>query len=376
MPAPLIGDDLTRRAARRRAVLAAAARVDAPAGRRPWSAEPAHAGWPAAARRMSSRRTGRRLRRTIPPPPRELPATPTGCPPRRRAGPEGCEPGAVRVAALAAAALVVTPAAGPGRRGHRRAAAGAGRAGAPATRARSRSCARVDRVDGRPVDSRGALRGARRRAPGAAARRSPPARFAGAGGRRPAGAGAGDPRRAALPRLGVPGPFHGAPAAELGHLLRPAQPGVRWLERAAFPGPRVVVWLVLAALVGAGAAVVARRALTRRLGAPRRRPPRLARGRATTRTARAAGGRRPRRPATSRPRCGCASAPGCCGSTRAAAIEFRPSITTHEVRRTLRSDDFDALPRRSTTWSTAAAPPDGDDLAAARERWPEVVAGG
>ena len=55
------------------------------------------------------------------------------------------------------------------------------------------------------------------------------------------------------------------------------------------------------------------------------------------------------------------------------AIEFRPSISTYEVRRALRSDDFDALAATFDDVVYGGRPPATDDLAAARERWPRVV---
>ena len=57
------------------------------------------------------------------------------------------------------------------------------------------------------------------------------------------------------------------------------------------------------------------------------------------------------------------------------AIEFRPSISTFEVRRTLHDDDFDALAATFDDVVYGGRPPAPDDLAAARERWPRVVKG-
>jgi hypothetical protein len=54
-------------------------------------------------------------------------------------------------------------------------------------------------------------------------------------------------------------------------------------------------------------------------------------------------------------------------------IEFRPSISTFEVRRALRDDDFDALASTFDDVVYGGRPPRPGDLAAARERWPRVV---
>ena len=55
------------------------------------------------------------------------------------------------------------------------------------------------------------------------------------------------------------------------------------------------------------------------------------------------------------------------------AIVFRPSISTVEVRRALRSQDFDSLAATFDDVVYGGRPPDGEDVAAARERWPAVV---
>ncbi len=55
------------------------------------------------------------------------------------------------------------------------------------------------------------------------------------------------------------------------------------------------------------------------------------------------------------------------------AIEFRPSISTYEVRRALHSEDFDALAATFDDVVYGGRPPEDEDLAAARERWPAVV---
>ena len=52
---------------------------------------------------------------------------------------------------------------------------------------------------------------------------------------------------------------------------------------------------------------------------------------------------------------------------------FRPSISTVEVRRALRSQDFDSLAATFDDVVYGGRPPEGEDVAAARERWPAVV---
>ena len=54
------------------------------------------------------------------------------------------------------------------------------------------------------------------------------------------------------------------------------------------------------------------------------------------------------------------------------AISFRPSISTHEVRRALRSEDFDALAATFDDVVYGGRPPQDEDVERrARERWPE-----
>ncbi len=57
------------------------------------------------------------------------------------------------------------------------------------------------------------------------------------------------------------------------------------------------------------------------------------------------------------------------------AIVFRPSISTHEVRRALRSDAFDALAATFDDVVYGGRPPSDADVAAARDRWPAIIKG-
>ena len=58
---------------------------------------------------------------------------------------------------------------------------------------------------------------------------------------------------------------------------------------------------------------------------------------------------------------------------RRGAIEFRPSISTHEVRRAVRSEDFDRLASTFDDVVYGGREPLADDVQEARERWPAVV---
>ena len=238
-------------------------------------------------------------------------------------------------------------------------------------RRRSRELRAVDSVDGR----RGRRRAARCAARAASARRAAAAaRGAVRGGAARRATRARDARdvlaEARFHETSVPGPFRGMhrlarrPAAVAGcsDWLDDLIPGgaLGRLDRARGARSPCVALVRRAALADA-------RASARRPQAERRR----GRGRATrTRGRSTAAPTRPRPPATSRPRCGCASAPGLLRLDERGAIEFRPSISTYEVRRALRSDDFDALAATFDDVVYGGRAPEADDVAAARERWP------
>ena len=169
---------------------------------------------------------------------------------------------------------------------------------------------------------------------------------------------------------GVPGPFRGL-LDRLARLVPSFRAPLQWLDDL-LPGGRSIVWIVLAAGFAAISALVCRRVLTRRV-------------RASTEAASAALPARDDPKALERR----AAAAEAAGDLEAAlrlrfragllrldargAIDFRPSISTHEVRRALRSEDFDAL---ASTFDDVvyggrrAEPP---DVLAAREGWPAVV---
>jgi hypothetical protein len=224
----------------------------------------------------------------------------------------------------------------------------------------------VDRVDGHPVDLAAALRGAS----GSALRQRLSVLAAA-----PAAAAGGDPRADARDILsqrrftgtGVPGPFRG--------LLDWLGTGVRKLLDAIdglVPGPRGIAWLAIALVIVALAAIGARRTLTRRVRAA---------------TAAAAAAAPPRDTARDLERQ--AEAAEAAGDLAAAlrlrfragllrldergAIEFRPSISTYEVRRTLRSTDFDALAGDFDEVIYGGRPAALEDVLASRRRWPAVL---
>ena len=112
----------------------------------------------------------------------------------------------------------------------------------------------------------------------------------------------------------VPRPFAGL-LRWLGDRVQPVADFIDDLA-ARIPGGRPVVFLILSALVllAAGASRAARSGAAR---PPPCAPPAPAPPRATIRRRSSARPTAPRRPASGRPRCACASAQGCCGSTRA-----------------------------------------------------------
>ncbi len=229
----------------------------------------------------------------------------------------------------------------------------------------------VDRVDGRPVDVAGALR--RARGPELGARLRTLAEDAGGGS--PA---AGDPRADARDVLSeqrfrqshVPGPFRGL-IDRLGRWLPSFRGPLDWLDDL-LPGGRPIVWLLLGGLVAGLAAALSRRVLARRVRAAKEA---------------AAEALPPRDDARALERQ--ADAAEAAGELEAAlrlrfraglirldahgAIVFRPSVSTREVRRALRSHDFDALAGTFDEVVYGRRPAEHDDVEAARERWPSVV---
>jgi hypothetical protein len=231
---------------------------------------------------------------------------------------------------------------------------------------------RVDAVDGRPMDVAGALRGARGEELEerlAQLAQSLPQR---------AGQAAGDPRAQARDVLAegrfhgssVPGPFRGL-IDWLEGLVPDFDGWLDWLDDV-LPGGRSVVWAVLGGVLAGIVWWVARRFLNRRVraaaeaagaaAAPVEDPRALER---QAEAAEAAGDLE--RALRLRFRAGLLRLDA------RGAIVFRPSISTFEVRRALRSDDFDSLAATFDDVVYGGRPPEGSDVAAARERWPAVV---
>ena len=234
----------------------------------------------------------------------------------------------------------------------------------PAALARLRG---VDRVDGRRYDVRGALQGARGLDRRLRVLAQPAA---------PAAAPAAEARAQARDILSqprftgtrVPGPFHGL-IDWAGHRVRKIG---NWLDDV-LPGGHGVVWIALAALVAALAVVVARRTLTRRVReateAARASVPPSDDARALERRAAAAEAAGDLQAALR-----LRFRAGLLRLDERGAIEFRPSISTSEVRRRLGSPDFDVLALDFDEVVYGGRPAASADLDSARRRWPEVVA--
>jgi hypothetical protein len=163
----------------------------------------------------------------------------------------------------------------------------------------------------------------------------------------------------------VPGPFR-----SLFDRLADLIPSFGWLADL-LPGGGPVVWSVLAAILAAVATVVARKLLSRRVSAAQQA---IAHERAE---------QDPRtldRQADEAERAGDLETAlrlrfraGLLRLDRRGAIVFRPSISTREVQRTLRSDAFDGLAATFDDVVYGGRAPAPADVDAARRDWPEVV---
>ena len=279
-----------------------------------------------------------------------------------------------RLATLAAAGLVLLAAVGPAP-AHAEAvnsaelrALAAAAAADPATLARLR---RVDRVDGRPADVAAALRGASGAELEArlAALAEQPARAA---------PRAGDARRQAREILAgrrfsgarLPRPFRGV-LERLADWLAPLVGLIPALDDI-LPGGRPVVWALIALAVAAAAAAVAARTLRRRTaGAARRAPPARAAEddpEALERSARAAAARGEHELALR-----LSFRAGLARLDRRGTIELRPSLSTSEVARALRSPDFDRVAARFDEVAYGGRHAAAGDVDAARTAWAAVL---
>jgi hypothetical protein len=168
----------------------------------------------------------------------------------------------------------------------------------------------------------------------------------------------------------VPGPLRGL-IEWLDDRLDDLSVPLDWLDDV-LPGGRSVVWTVLGGVLAGIVWWVARRVLTRRV--------RAAKEAAGSAAAPVDDPRALERQADAAEAAGDLETAlrlrfraGLLRLDARGAIEFRPSISTFEVRRALRSEDFDALASTFDDVVYGGRPPQGADVAAARERWPAVV---
>ncbi len=238
---------------------------------------------------------------------------------------------------------------------------------------------RVDRVDGRPADVGAALRGADGKEAAARLGQLEPA----AGPPAPGGA---SPRDRAQELLrdrryrgtDLPRPFAGA-LKWIGDRLRPVGDAVEDAYRAVvrvFPGGSLGVWILLALVVAALAALVGRQAVRRRAAA----------GGTRTGAATGAGAERPRdleRAADEAERAGrweeavrLRFRAGLLRLDERQVLEYRPSLTTGEVAETLRLESFDRVGARFDAVAYGGEPAGPEDAEAARREWAEVLAAG
>jgi hypothetical protein len=232
----------------------------------------------------------------------------------------------------------------------------------------------VDRVEGRPMDVRSALRGADADEAAERLAQLEPSSDAGA---------ADGPRDRAKEVLSsrrykgtdVPRPFTGA-LQWLGERLRPITDAAEDAFDAVasrFPGGRLGVWLLLVVVVVALAALIGRQAIRRR-AAPSRAP-----------AARAAEVERPRdleRAADAAEDAGrweeavrLRFRAGLLRLDERQVLEYRDSLTTGEVADVLRMEPFERLGTRFDAIAYGGRDAGPDDAGAARADWAEVLSG-
>jgi hypothetical protein len=277
--------------------------------------------------------------------------------------------------ALVAAALILPAAAGPAR-AHAEAVTGAelrelaaGAARDPAALSRLRG---VDRVDGRPADLAAALdgaSGAELEARLEALAQQSPGSAPDAGGARREAREILAGRRFSPARL--PGPFRGV-LDRLAEWVAPVFELIPTLDDIV-PGGRPVVWALIALAVAAGAAAVAARTLRRRTAgaasrAPAAGPPVPEGPEALERRAREAAARGEYELAL---RLGFRAGLG--WLDRRGTIEWRPSLSTTEVARTLRSPDFDRVAARFDEVAYGGRRAAAADVDDARSAWATVL---
>jgi hypothetical protein len=229
----------------------------------------------------------------------------------------------------------------------------------------------VDSVDGKRVDVRGALRGARGGALDARLQSLAAPYTETRVGRDPRAEARDVLAEGRFHQAQVPGPFKGI-LEWIGDRIPSFDVPLGWLDDL-LPGGRSAVWIFLAAVFGGLGWAVSRRLLTSRI-------------RTSTQAEQALAAARDEDPRGLDRRAEAAEAAGDLETAlrlrfRAGllrldargAIEFRPSISTYEVRRALHSEDFDTLASTFDDVVYGGRPPEDEDLAAARERWPAVV---
>jgi hypothetical protein len=275
----------------------------------------------------------------------------------------------VRLAfAVAVAALALAPTAGASGATSAQVRALATRAGRDAQALAALRA--VDRVDGRPVDIRGALAGARD-----AELRARLQALAGSGEVAETEDPAGDAREITSGRrfheTPVPRPLHGT-LTWLGQKLRWFHKPFDWLSRRV-PGGSGALGVILSALVVCGAVVVASRLARRRAGAAIERSQRL---------------RQPGEPDPARIEAEADEAErqgdleralrlrfraGLLRLARADAIPPERSLTSGDVRRALHLAEFDGIAASFDEVVYGRRPASAEKVAASREAWRAVL---
>jgi hypothetical protein len=165
----------------------------------------------------------------------------------------------------------------------------------------------------------------------------------------------------------VPGPFKGL-IERLGDLV----PDLDWLDDL-IPGGRWVMWVVVGALLVLVTWILGRGVLARRI--------RASTAKAAAAAAEAAADPRAlERQAAEAEQAGDLQTAlrlrfraGLLRLDARGAIYFRPSISTHEVRRALRSEDFNGLAATFDDVVYGGRDAAAEDVETARKRWPDVV---
>ena len=243
-------------------------------------------------------------------------------------------------------------------------------AGDPAALERLR---RVDRVDGRPADVAGSLRGAsgaelRARLTALAAAAATRARPDAAAARADAEAILSE-RRFRQARL--EGPFGGV-LRRLGRLVGRVRDLVPSVD-AAIPGPRGVVWAILIAIAGGLAWLIAGRTVRRRAAIATAAAVRMTGARAETPAALERRAEEAQRHGAHEEALRLRFRAGLLRLDARGAIELRPSLPTGDVARALRSEDFDRLAADFDAIVYGRRPAETEDVDAARRGWAKLM---